>query len=278
MLGHANVIGAHVKRQHLSRELGGHNRLQILEFHLGRFEDLGVEVQTRKLFHAFGCAAHPLPKGHAVGPGEAVFLGGHAHLFHLGQAGAGDVQQGVLLAGVHGEMKLASHGGIDKFQDDVRPNTVDVTISPLLEGKGGSLAAPLLLGPHVGAAAGVRVVFVRGTVHDVNPPAITLPTGNAGSVVLVGVSDAAVIFLFELVLRTARAGVPPLPESLDELLALFIGRELFEGRPLFVRYDVGDFFGDPLLVGGLHFLLDRLLPALLLLTHLLRVLALFFGR
>ena len=65
----------------------------------------------------------------------------HAHLFHHGEAGAGDVQQRVLLGGVHGHAVLARHGGIDEFNNDVGADAFDVAIAPLLEGEGGGGAA-----------------------------------------------------------------------------------------------------------------------------------------
>ena len=79
---------------------------------------------------------------------------------------------------------------------------------------------------------------------------------------LVRVSDAAVIFLFEFVLRAAGAGIAALPKSLDELLALVVGAQLPEGRPLFGGDDVRNLFVKPLLVRTLHLFPDGLLAAL----------------
>src|SRR5208283_4583687 len=93
---------------------------------------------------AFRCATHRLAGSHPIGTVEAVHFGtapGHAHLFRHGQTGAGDVQQGILFTGVHGETVFTRHGGIDKFQDDVCTDAVDIAVPPLLEGIGGSLAA-----------------------------------------------------------------------------------------------------------------------------------------
>jgi hypothetical protein len=66
---------------------------------------------------------------------------------------------------------------------------------------------------------------------------------------LVGVSDAFVILFLELVFVGVRVRVAPPPESLYELLALFIRFQLFEGFPLFIRDDVGDILFQPFFVG-----------------------------
>ena len=78
----------------------------------------------------------------------------------------------------------------------------------------------------------------------------------------VGISDAAIVFLFEFVFRAARIGVAPLPKCLDKLLALFVRRVLLERRALFGRDDVGDLLVNPLLIRRLQFLLRGFLPAL----------------
>src|SRR5208282_701202 len=100
-------------------------------------------------------------------------------------------------------------------------------------------------------------------VHDVNAAAVGLPARNAGSIVFVGIGDAAVVFLFEFVLGAAGVGVAPLPERLDKLLPLVVSAELLEGRPLLRGDDVRDFFAQPLLVSALVLLLDGLPAALL---------------
>ena len=63
---------------------------------------------------------------------------------------------------------------------------------------------------------------------------------------LVGVSDPLVMFFAIFVLVGVRIGIAAQPELLDELLALFVGGELLESRPLLVRDDVGDVLVEPL--------------------------------
>ena len=69
----------------------------------------------------------------------------------------------------------------------------------------------------------MRFDFVGRAVRDVDAAAIGLPAGDAGSVMLVGVSDAAVVLFLELVLYGVGSGIAAQPELLDELLALFVG-------------------------------------------------------
>ena len=67
----------------------------------------------------------------AVGAVEAVGLARHAHLLHHGQAGAGNIQQRVLLGRVHGHAIFAGHGGIDELDNDVAADAFDIAIAPL---------------------------------------------------------------------------------------------------------------------------------------------------
>ena len=106
-----------------------------------------------------GIAAERNAQVGAVGAVEACGLVGHAHLFHHGQAGAGDVQQGVLFGRVHGHAELARHGRIDELDDDVVADAFDIAIAPLLEREGGSRAAAFFRRPLVGAARGVDLRF-----------------------------------------------------------------------------------------------------------------------
>ena len=72
------------------------------------------------------------------------------------------------------------------------------------------------------AAHRVRFALVRLAIHDPDAAAISFPAGNAGSEVLVGISDALVVFLFELVFVGVRIGIAPAPEFFDKALALVV--------------------------------------------------------
>ena len=98
----------------------------------------------------------------------------------------------------------------------------------------------------------MRINFVRGAVRDVDATAIRLPSGNAGSVVLVGVGDAAIVLFLKFVFEGVRRGVAAQPELFDELLALFVGTQTLPCGALFVRDDVSDVLVQPLAVGRLQ--------------------------
>src|ERR1017187_6605790 len=86
---------------------------------------------------------------------------------------------------------------------------------------------------------------------------------------LIGVSNAPVIFLFEFVFRTAGVRIAALPEVFYERLTLVVGGEFLKGSPLFVSNNVGNFLAQPLLVGRLHFHAESLLAPLFCLTGFL---------
>ena len=168
------------------------------------------------------------------------------------EAGVGNVQQGVLLRRIHGHAEFARHGGIDEFDDDVGADAFDIAVAPLLERDRWTFCRRLL--PEAAHSCRPRSGFdlVRRPVRDVDAAAIRLPSGDTGSVVLVGVSDAAVVLFLELVLDGIGRGIAAQPELLDELLALFVGLQPLEGLALFIGDDVDDVLVQPLLVRGLR--------------------------
>src|SRR5438067_10235862 len=95
--------------------------------------------------------------------------------------------------------------------------------------------------------------FVGLAVHDVNAAAISFPSGNAGGIVLVRVSDALVILFAVLVFVRVRVGIAPAPELFDKVFALIVGLEFLERLALFVSDDVRDVFVKPVFVGLLYF-------------------------
>src|SRR6266850_2056729 len=95
--------------------------------------------------------------------------------------------------------------------------------------------------------------FIRFSPHDVSAAAISLPAGNAGSVMLIGIGDALVVLLAIFVFVGVRIGIAPAPEFFDEALALVVGFQLPESFSLFVGDDVGDVFVQPVFVSLLKF-------------------------
>src|SRR5437588_11305312 len=102
----------------------------------------------------------------------------------------------------------------------------------------------------------MRFRLVGFAPHDIDAAAIGLPSGNAGSEMLVGVSDALLIFLAILVFVGVGIGIAPPPKLLDKALALIVGLELLEGLPLFIGDYVSDVLFQPILVSLIQFGLD----------------------
>jgi hypothetical protein len=100
----------------------------------------------------------------------------------------------------------------------------------------------------------MRFVFIRRAEGDVDPPAVGLPSRNAGGEALVGVGDAPVVLFFKLVFLRIRRRIAPQPELLDELLALLVGRKAPERRALFVGDDVEHVLVQPLFVRAFQLL------------------------
>ncbi len=159
---------------------------------------------------------------------------------------------------------FAAHAGVDEFDDDFLADAFDVAIAPVFKGEGRGLAAAFFHGAFVGAARGMRLDFIGLAVHDVDAAAIGLPAGHAGGEMLVGVGDALVVLFLIFVLFGVGGGIAALPEGFNEVVALFVVRELLEGGALFVGDDVDDVLVEPLLVDLAHFRLERALILLAL--------------
>jgi hypothetical protein len=98
--------------------------------------------------------------------------------------------------------------------------------------------------------------FVGLTPGYIDSTAIGLPAGDAGSIMLVGISYALVVLLAKFVLISVRIGIATAPELFNETLALVVGLQLLKGLPFFVSDDVGNVFVLPILVSLLEFRLD----------------------
>src|SRR3972149_7839136 len=125
----------------------------------------------------------------------------------------------------------------------------------------GGGAAAFFDRPLVVAAGRVRIDLVGWAVHDVDAAAIGFPARYAAGKMLVGVSDAAIVFFLVVIGEGFRIGVAAQPELLDELLALFIILEASEDLPLLIGDDVADIVAQPLPVGPLQLFLKGLLLA-----------------
>src|SRR5581483_10186552 len=104
----------------------------------------------------------------------------------------------------------------------------------------------------------MRIDLIRRTIDDINAATVGHPAGLACREVLVGVLDPAIVLVLEFVVFAVRIGIAALPEGLDELVALFIIRELHEGFALVVGNDPAHVFVQPLAVLSSQFALQRL--------------------
>src|SRR5581483_8510569 len=153
-----------------------------------------------------------------------------------------------LFGAIHGHVIFAAHAGVDKFDDDFLADALNVAISPIFEGEGRGLAAAFVHGALVSAAGGMGFDFVGLSKDDVNTAAIGFPSWDASCKVLVGVGDALVVLFLILVLFGVGRRVAALPERFDEVVALFVIRELLEGGTFFIGDDVNDVFVEPLFI------------------------------
>ena len=171
------------------------------------------------------------------------------HSLVLGQVGHRSVLEGVLLEGIERNAVFAGKGAIHEFDDDFLSQIypVQVTVSPGDEGMGAGLSSPFPVGPVVGASPVVGLDLVRWTVHDVHAPAIGLPAHLARGETLIGVGDAPVVLVPELVDHGVRIGIPSQPELLDELVALLVVGQTVEGVSLIGSNNVGDVLLEPFL-------------------------------
>src|SRR3989442_15085744 len=130
-------------------------------------------------------------------------------------------------------MVFAGASGIDKFELDIFSDVLQVAIAPLLPGIRACGAAAFFHRPVVRPAGRMGIYFIGRAPDDVHAAAVRFPTGDAGSVMLVGISNAAIVLLFEIVIREVRIAAAAQPKLFNELLALFVRRELEKRSSLF---------------------------------------------
>src|SRR5205823_8222426 len=99
------------------------------------------------------------------------------------------------LIGIARDAIFATAGWIYEFNFNSRSHAGQVTIEPAFKRIGRSRATALVRFTVVSSAGRVGFSLVRLSIHDVDAAAVRFPAGDAGGIVLVGVSDALVIFL-----------------------------------------------------------------------------------
>src|SRR6266850_6285132 len=248
VVGNLQIIGAIGEMHLIANDTRGHQGLKIFVLHSRRFECLGVLLKAIEFIHVRGGSTKGSGQIGAVRACETIGLGSHAHGFEQAQTGAGNMQQGVLFRRIHGEVILTRAAGIDELPDHVFADAFHVPVTPGFKWVGGRRTATFFHGAIVGATSGMGFYFVGRAPHDVHAPAISFPTGNSRSVMLIGIGDATIVFLFEIVVGKIGIIAAAKPKLLDELLALFIGVELQESTPLFRRNYVDHILVEPLLV------------------------------
>jgi hypothetical protein len=102
--------------------LGGDEGLKILES-CWRMLDAKVAVETLKFVVASCHAAERRGTSRSATVRQAICSGRPPEEFSQARASAGNVCQGVFLAGVHGDVVFAGTTGIDKFDFDVLTDT-----------------------------------------------------------------------------------------------------------------------------------------------------------
>ena len=100
----------------------------------------------------------------------------------------------------------------------------------------------------------MRIDAVRRAPHDIDVPAIGLPSRLARGIVVVGVLNAPIVLFAVLVFGRIRIGIAALPEVLNKGFALFVVAQAHERFAFFVRNNVGHFLVQPCLVGALQLL------------------------
>src|SRR5580700_1279852 len=253
VVGYFHEIRAPSELQLVADNARGHNRFEVLELDIGRFLHLGVKFQAIEFIHACRRSAHGRREVGAVGARKAVCLGGQAHRFQQAQAGAGHVQQGILFRRIHSQVIFTRTARIHELQNNVLANSFQITPPPSFPWIGGGRAPAFFHRPIVGTARGVGIYLICWTPHDVHATTVRFPARNPGGKVLVGVSDAAVVLFFKIVVRKIGIAAAPQPELLDKLLALFIGIKLQEGIPFFWRNDIDHVLVQPLFVLAVEF-------------------------
>src|ERR1035441_120873 len=97
------------------------------------------------------------------------------------------------------------------------------------------MVEPLLVG-NIGSRASRRVAFflIGRAVGDVDAAAVGFPAWDGRRVMLVGIRDAPVVFLFEFVYHRTGGRVAAKPELFDEVLTFRLGSQPFECAALVV--------------------------------------------
>src|SRR5262245_26286318 len=282
VFGHAHQVDVQYRVEHVEaglRQIGFGDPREFVESDLRGPRQFGEQVEFFERV-VFGALTEELivlaaPAESAVS--DAVGLRRQAELFGQRQARVRGVKQRVFFIGAAGDEVFARAGRVYKFDLDVRTYSLDVAIPPDFEGIGRRRATAFPGGAVVAAARWVRFDLIGLAEHDVDAPAVGLPSGDAAGVMLVGVGDALVILFAVFVNVCVRIGIASVPEPFDELLALVVGLERVEDLALLIGDDPANVFVLPAFVNALDFLFRRFFSLLISLLFFFLVLLLLLG-
>src|SRR5262249_10698808 len=165
-------------------------------------------------------------------------------------------QQCILARAVHGHFVGAAVAVIHEFNLDFLADAFQVAVTPDFERISRCAPSAFFRRALVRTAHGMGINAVGLSVHDVDAPAVCLPSRHTCSKMLVGVLDTPVMFVLVFVLRSVRCGITTQPELLDKLVALCVVAQLLERPQLFVGDDPTHVFVEPLFVNSAQFLFD----------------------
>src|SRR5215510_13000654 len=283
VVGHAHQVDVQYRVEHVEaglRQVGFGDPREFVESDLRRPRQFGEQVEFFERV-VFGPLTEDLiaplaaPAESAVS--DAVGLRRQAELLGQRQARVRCVKQRVLFIGAAGDAVFARTGRVDEFDLDVRTYSLDVAIPPDFKGISRRRATAFPGWPVIAAARRVRFNLIGLAEHDIDAPAVGLPSGDAAGVMLVGVGDALVILFAVFVDVSVGVWIAAVPEPFDELLALVVSLERVEDLALFIGDDPADVFVYPAYVNALDLLLLALLPLLFLPVLVLLVLLLVLG-
>src|SRR4030095_13199120 len=155
------------------------------------------------------------------------------------------MQHRILFVGAARNTILAAAGWIDKLNLDPRAYASQITIEPNFKWIRRRTTTTFVGRTVVITSRRVRFALIRFSIHDPDAPAIRFPSWYAGREMLIGIGNALVVFLFELVLIGVGVGIAPAPEFLDKPFPFIVGCQFFKSLPLFVRNDISDVLLKP---------------------------------
>src|SRR5260370_8927591 len=96
--------------------------------------------------------------------------------------------------------------------------------------------------------------LIGGTPDNVNAVTVRFPAGDAGSKMLIGIGQAAIVFFANGIDWGFRFGIAIAPENFLKLLALLLGANFQDGPRLPASDNLRDFVQHPVRAIAIHLL------------------------